>query len=289
MMTETILRDLAEAAGIESLLISKFSRRWDILVSREQPTPQPDFIAGILSLLFAAGEKHLYIERWDAINHIIEPEWTQLSKWDEAKLSVETLLDMTSGLDEAYAQCGVIGESFRFEPRILHKLAEVIEVQTGQTLSELFSGWLADPLGLPHTDCHLAPVNAVPPWQFVSNPESIHQIGIAMLKGEHFDGSYLRGMRESAASTQPHFRLLWWNQLTALLESMSGASAVHSAPEDLIISTLYGHSCLAVSGMHDLVITALGDGSNPSRTSALELLSSDPFWAALDIASPRTN
>ncbi len=281
-MDESILLNLAHSVGVESLLISRFSDRRTILLANTQPSAHQDVFPGVLSLLFAAGEKHLYVERWDAINHIVEPEWTQLSKWDEAKLSVETLLDMTSGIDHAFAQVGDIGHSFRFEPSILSKLTEVLETQTGQSLSSVISDWLTSPLGLPETDCFVEAVDSHPSYQLNISAESIHQIGIAMLKGELFDGSYLMAMREPAESTQKHFRLLWWNHLPSLLEALGQAAAPTSAPKDLLIATETGRVCLAVSGAHDLVITAVGHPSGPNRASALELLATPAFWTTLE-------
>jgi len=288
-MDESILRDLAHSAGVESLLISRFSDRRTILLADTQPSAHPDVFPGVLSLLFAAGEKHLFVERWDAINHIVEPEWTQLSKWDEAKLSVETLLDMTGGIDHAFAKVGDIGHSFRFEPSILSKLTEVLETQTGRPLTHLVSDWLTRPLGLPETDCSVEPVDSHPSYQLSISAESIHQLGIAMLKGELFDGSYLMAMREPAASTQKHFRLLWWNHLPALLEALGQTPVPTSAPKDLLIATENGQVCLAVSGAHDLVVTAVGHPRETNRASALELLATPEFWTTLEPEDPKTS
>ena len=36
-----------------------------------------DLLPGLIGMLYAAGEKQLFVERWDAVNHIVQPECAQ--------------------------------------------------------------------------------------------------------------------------------------------------------------------------------------------------------------------
>jgi len=279
-MDQVALHRIAEAAQVDALLVDQRSDPSFVLADAAGVSDRDDLLPGLIGMLFAAGEKHLFVERWDAVNHIVQPEWTKLSKWDEAKLSVETLLDMTTGMDSDLALMGTIGHSHTFEPVMLKKLVEILETQTAQPINEILASWLRDPLSIEPEHCQLIWDEQTGRWRLSASMDAIHRLGIAMLDAALFDGSYLMAMREPAQSSSPHFRLLWWNNCRALLEERR-ITPPNSVPSDLLVATLSGKECLAISGELDVALT-ISAPSQPTETHlALELLADPLLWEAL--------
>ncbi len=279
-MDQVALHRIAEAAEVDALLVDQRSDPSFVFADAARVSDRDDLLPGLIGMLFAAGEKHLFVERWDAVNHIVQPEWTKLSKWDEAKLSVETLLDMTIGMDSDLALMGTIGHSHTFEPVILKKLVEILETQTARPINEILACWLRDPLSIEPEHCQLIWDEQTSRWRLSASMDAIHRLGIAMLDAALFDGSYLMAMREPAQSSSPHFRLLWWNNCRALLEERR-ITPPDSVPSDLLVATLRGKECLAISGDLDVALT-ISAPSQPTETHlALELLADPLLWEAL--------
>ena len=279
-MDQVALHRIAEAAQVDALLVDQRLDPSFVFADSARVSDRDDLLPGLIGMLFAAGEKHLFVERWDAVNHIVQPEWTKLSKWDEAKLSVETLLDMTTGMDSDLALIGTIGHTHTFEPVILKKLVEILETQTAQPINEILASWLLDPLSIEPEHCQLIWDEQTSRWRLSASMDAIHRLGIAMLDAALFDGSYLMAMREPAQSSSPHFRLLWWNNCRALLEERR-ITPPNSVPSDLLVATLRGKECLAISGDLDVALT-ISAPSQPTETHlALELLADPLLWEAL--------
>jgi len=279
-MDQLALHRISEAAQVDALLVDQRSEHSFVFADAASVNDRDDLLPGLIGMLFAAGEKHLFVERWDAVNHIVQPEWTKLSKWDEAKLSVENLLDMTTGMDRDLAIAGTIGHSHTFEPVILAKLVEILETQTAQPIDEILASWLRDPLGIEPEHCQLSWDTHTNQWRLSASMDAIHQLGIAMLDAALFDGSYLMAMREPAQSSSSHFRLLWWNDCRALLKER-GIAPPSSIPSDLLVATLSGKECLAISGELDVALT-INAPDQPTKTHlGLELLANPLLWEAL--------
>ena len=279
-MDQLALHRIAEAAQVDALLVDQRSESYFVSANTVKVNDRDDLLPGLIGMLYAAGEKQLFVERWDAVNHIVQPEWTKLSKWDEAKLSVETLLDMTTGMDGDLALAGTIGHSHTFEPVVLKKLVEILETQTAQPIDEILASWLLNPLGIEPEHCQLSWDERTSRWRLSASIDAIHQLGIAMLDAALFDGSYLMAMREPAQSSSPHFRLLWWNDCRALLKER-GIAPPSSVPSDLLVATLSGKECLAISGDLDVALTISAPCQAKETHFALELLASPLLWEAL--------
>ena len=110
--------------------------------------------------------------------------------------------------------------------------------------------------------------------------DAIHRLGIAMLDAALFDGSYLMAMREPAQSSSPHFRLLWWNDCRGLLKER-GIAPPSSVPSDLLVATLSGRECLAISGELDVALTISAPNQPTEAHLALVLLANPQLWKAL--------
>ncbi len=61
------------------------------------------------------------------MNHIIDPEWTQLSKPDEASLTVEILMNMTTAWMRRFASQGQTGTDWAYNNVAYQKLKEALD------------------------------------------------------------------------------------------------------------------------------------------------------------------
>ena len=98
------------------------------------------------------GEEEKYLlETCDAINHHLDPEWTALSPWHEASVTIETLLAMTTGMDEQLRPLGEVGGEWRYNNTAYNYLKKILCLHTGLSLNELSREWLFNPLGMKNT------------------------------------------------------------------------------------------------------------------------------------------
>lgn len=102
----------------------------------------------ILLLLIGIAEDKYLLETLDNINHHLEPEWTQLSPWDEAKLSIETLLSMTTGMADDLSLSGEINQTWRYNNVAYNYLKQILMLHTEMSLQALSEDWLFGPLGM---------------------------------------------------------------------------------------------------------------------------------------------
>ncbi len=237
-------------------------------------TPQPlDVFAvqkALLTLLIGIAEDKYLIETLDHINHLIEPEWTQLSPWDEAKLSVETLLSMTTGMDDDLNLQGEINQTWRYNNVAYNYLKLALTEQAGLSLQQLSNDWLFAPLGMTQTTWvdrdQLLP-NGEPVTALQSTAGDLLQLGKLILGNGKFAGEQLvpehffEKLFASAPIENPAWCWgLWRNDAEFYLKAMSeqdgsvSGNIVPNAPPDLIAARgAYGNYIHVVPGQ-DLVI-----------------------------------
>ena len=128
-----------------------------------EATPVDVFVVqkGLVSLLLGIAEEKFLLNIPDCVNHHLPPGWTQLSPWDEAKLTIEILLNMVTGMDDELAAQGVIGETWRYNNTAYNYLKKILEIHTQKSLQGVTSDWLLEPLGMaktywePRSHCYL--------------------------------------------------------------------------------------------------------------------------------------
>ncbi|SVB44547.1 uncharacterized protein METZ01_LOCUS197401, partial [marine metagenome] len=92
---------------------------------------------GVLAILIGIAEEKYLLEVSDHMNHHIDPEWTKLSPWDEAKLTLETLMNMTTGMNDRLEADGDIGKTWRYNNVAYQQLKRILERHTGLSLQQL--------------------------------------------------------------------------------------------------------------------------------------------------------
>jgi CubicO group peptidase (beta-lactamase class C family) len=175
---------------------------------------------GLLSILIGIAEEKYLLEPCDAINHHLEPEWTNLSPWTEASLTIERLLAMTTGMDDELNELGTVGESWRYNNTAYNYLKKILSLHTGMTLNELSVEWLFDPLGMTETRwmdrSQLLP-DGTPISGLTSTAFDLAKIGQLVLNnGNHKDTNivpshYLNQMTAPGSKENPAWGFCWWN------------------------------------------------------------------------------
>ena len=244
-------------------------------------SPQPNAVdvfavqKGFLTLLLGVAEDQYLLETLDNINHHLAPEWTQLSPWDEAKLSIETLLTMTTGMDDELALLGEINKTWRYNNTAYQYLKEILCQQSDQTLQDLSDSWLLGPLNMADTRWVERPQklrNGKPFTGLQSTARDLARLGEFVLArgklGErHYVPDYfIKAMAEPGSEENPAWGWGWWNNSSShYLQPMREESPIQGrilpdAPEDLIAARGAYGNYLHVAPSLELVI---------ARTSAL--------------------
>ncbi|NQV64624.1 MAG: serine hydrolase, partial [SAR86 cluster bacterium] len=143
--------DFAQNTGSAQLMIKHSA---GLLIDAQFEAQPVDVFAvqkGLVAILVGIAQEKGFLEVYDHINHHLQPEWTQLSPWDEAKLNVETLLTMTTGMDDALGLLGEINKTWRYNNVAYGYLKQLMERTTGKPLSVMTDQRFFHPLGMSQT------------------------------------------------------------------------------------------------------------------------------------------
>ncbi|MCB1644070.1 MAG: serine hydrolase [Pseudomonadales bacterium] len=263
------IRTLAEETGTAQLCIVQGG---EVLLDEAWHAQAVDVFAvqkGVLALLMGIAEEKYLIELVDHINHHIDPEWTLLSPWDEAKLSIEIMLAMTTGMDDELRLNGEIGKTWRYNNVAYNYLKKALCEQSGLSLNELSSQWLFEPLGLATTHW-VEREHTLPDGRhftaLMSTARDLATIGEMVLSGGMWQGQplvpgyFLEQMSKPASEENPAWGYLWWNNdqshfMLPMKEPRRFEGApLPEAPADLIAARGAWHNSLSVVPSLELVI-----------------------------------
>ena len=175
---------------------------------------------GFLAILLGMAEEKYLLEISDHINHHIDPEWTHLSPWDEAKITLETLMTMTTGMNDLLEPDGEIGKTWHYNNVAYQQLKRILELHTGLSLQQLSQEWLLEPLGLKDTRWESRPSaaeggdsNAAMISGLWSTAHDLATIGEALRTDALVSSSFKASLGESGSLENPSWGRLWWNNL----------------------------------------------------------------------------
>jgi CubicO group peptidase (beta-lactamase class C family) len=275
-----------------------------LLVTGGDPAAEIDVYAielGVVSILVGIAQEKGFVEVCDHLNHHLVPEWTQLSPWDEAKLSIETVLTMTTGMDDNLALSGEINNSWRVNYVAHGYLKTLLETATGQSLAEISYAWLFEPLGMTGTRWfdrqQTLPDGAIMSGLLASASDLL-KLGQMLLQRGQFgglsvlgDAFYLDDMLRPGSKQNPAWGWLWWinNQSHFILpstmdafskESVSGVP-VPAGPADLYTTRSGNGSFLSVVPSLDIAVAVTASDSAEVRQA---LAFENEFWRRLLLA-----
>ncbi len=270
----------------------------DNCLLNEEFSPDPvDVYAvqkGLVALLIGKAQQDFLLETSDPVNHHLDPEWTGLGPWDEAKLTIETLLTMTTGMDDELKPLGEIGRSWRYNNTAYQYLKKILCQHTGLSLQALSEQWLLSPLGMQQTtweDRAVTIPDGTPISGLMSTARDLAQIGRLVLGRGSFEGNklltedfFFDQLVAPGSEENPAWGFLWWNNrgshypIPMREETVVQGPIIPSAPDDLIAARGALQNHLSVSPSLNLVVarTTLMPAKG-KRPAGFE----DQFWQLL--------
>jgi len=242
---------LAEQTGSAQCCVVKGGQT--VLDLKLQPEALDVFAVqkGIFTLLLGIAEEKYILETLDNTNHHLAPEWTQLSPWDEAKLSIESLLTMTTGMDDELAPLGEINKTWRYNNTAYQYLKEILTQQSDMALQDLSDAWLFRHLGMQETrwvDQSRRMPNGKAFTGLQSTAGDLAKIGEFVLAEGKWagrqivPGHFVRRMFEPGSEENPAWGWGWWNNsATHYVQPMREKNVVQGklipdAPRDLVLA-----------------------------------------------------
>ena len=232
---------------------------------------------GVLAVLIGIAQEQYLCETHDAINHHLAPEWTTVGPWEEAKLTIEILMDMTTGMDDSLAPLGEIGKTWRYNNIAYQYLKRILNEHTGLTLQDLSDDWLFSKIGMNQTtwyDRETRMPDGAPLSGLRSTAGDLSRLGNAILEGgSAFTGDqwFLSQLGRPGSDENPAWGLLWWNNASPHFmvpnsEKRFDGPILPAAPNDLIAARGARGNHLSFSRDEQLVAawTVIDDGE-PNR------------------------
>jgi CubicO group peptidase (beta-lactamase class C family) len=263
------VREFAKESGTSQIIVMTAG---ELLLDEAFDSEPVDVAAvqkGIVSILIGIAEEKYLLEITDPVNHHLDPEWTNLSPWDEAKLTIEILLNMTTGMDDELNPLGTIGESWRYNNIAYNYLKKILCLHTGQTLNELSKEWLFEPLGMANTywtdRASLLP-DGTPVTALVSTAKDLSRIGLMVIDEGKIDGVeivpsyFLNQLAQPVCAENLAWGLCWWNNNQEIFrlpfreETLRTGPITPSAPGDLIAARGANQNYLYIVPGLDLVV-----------------------------------
>ena len=171
---------------------------------------------GLVSLLFAIAEEKYLLDIPDCVNHHLPPEWTNLNPWDEAKLTIEGVLNMVTGMDDDLNALGTIDETWRYNNVAYNYLKKILEAHTELSLQEVTRQWLLEPLGMTRTEWQqrdaLLP-DGTPFTGLESTARDLLELVKLVLENgrDLVPAHYIESLNEPGPAENPAWNRCWWN------------------------------------------------------------------------------
>lgn len=295
--SEPLLEDLIGFSfeqGTTELAINYGGAPFVDVVGDVQPTDVFAVQKGILSLLIGIAEEKYLLETCDAINHHLDPEWTELSPWHEASVTIETLLAMTTGMDDELNPLGVVGVNWRYNNRAYNYLKKILCLHTGLSLNELSRQWLFDPLGMSNTQWENRDQKLPDGTVFTglrSCAADLIKIGQLVLGGGRWNDvqivpkHYIDQMSVGSSKDNPAWGFCWWNNsseqfMLPMKDKIYSGNVVPTAPNDLVSLRGAFGNFLYILPQHSLVVARTRKADHGKSEATFET----EFWRRLLLA-----
>jgi len=277
------LIDWARASNLAQLTILQHGAT--LVDTRPNPAPVDVYAVqkGIVALLLGIAQEQYLLEISDPVNHHVDPEWTRIGPWQEARLTIEILMQMTTGMNDDLEPEGEIGTTWRYNNVAYQQLKKILCLHTGRTLDDLSRDWLFDRVGMTDTrwfDRDLRLPDGTPLSAMASTAADLARLGEAVRNGGGAFTSerwYLDEIRKPGSAENPAWGLLWWNNDQAHFkvpasERTFEGPAIATAPGDLIAARGARGNHLGISRDTGLVVAAtVNQTGDVSRTLERDL------------------
>lgn len=226
----------------------------------------------VVSLLAGIAEGNGLLDLEAPVSSYLGEGWSEATPDQEAAITVEHLLTMTSGLLDDHTFETPAGQTWRYNTRVYARMLSVLEAASGLTVDAYTAQWLTEPIGM--EDSGWVPR----PWAgqggnavgFGTTARDLSRLGLLTLRGGVWNGvdvlgnpGYLERSTSPSQQLNPAYGYLWWlngqeRGLRSNGDAFEGA-LIPTAPDDLYVAWgALRRMCYVVPSMN-LVVTRLGD------------------------------
>jgi len=264
------VEEMARSTGTAQLVVTHPDGAVLDIVFSPEPVDVYAVQKGVMALLLGIAQEKYLLEITDNANHHLTPEWTGLSPWDEAKLTIEILMNMITGMDDELKPLGEIGKSWRYNNTAYQYLKKILCDHTDMSLQALSDSWLFDPIGLNQTTWVNRPqllANGIPISGMLSTAQDLSRIGLLVLGKGDIQGDtimsekfYFDELAAPGSEENPAWGLMWWNNHSShhrnpmREQKIVDGPAIPQAPADLIAARGAVQNHLAVVPSLELVV-----------------------------------
>ena len=194
-----------------------------------------------------------------------------LEEFQEGRITVLNLLNMTSGLDEGFAYTDPAGAQFFYNTPVYAVTKRVLAAASGQSLDAMTRAWLTEPLGMKDTDWRRRPAalaSAGNDTALVTTPRDIARLGLMVLSGGLAqDGTRVVSQAQLAAmfersQANPAYGRLWWlngaDYAVRSVDRRTEGPLIAAAPVDLVGAYGLFERRLYIVPSRDLVVVRTG-------------------------------
>lgn len=249
----------------------------------------------IVAVITGIAQQRGYLSITDPVSTYLGAGWSATQSENEAKITLQHLLSMTSGLSDALEFEAEPGTRWRYNTPAYHLIMPVVEAATGLDRDTLTSQWITDKLGMLDSGWVPRPwANADIGVGFATSARDLARFGLMIQAGGRWqnapvldDGAFFAEMLSPSQSLNPSYGYLWWlnGQAFALQANAQATRAtgalIPSAPSDMVAMQGAGDRKLYLVPSMDLIVVRLGYTGSANGISF-----NDAFWRALMAAAP---
>ena len=248
---------------------------------------------GLTVLLFGIAEAKGLLRITDPVNRYLNPGWTNLPPELEASLTIKTLLNMTSGMDDMLNPLGQIGQTWRYNNTSYNYLKKVLCLCSGMDLQATTRNWLTGPLGMTQTswvDREQRLPDNTPLTGLLATANDLAMLGTLVgQQGRHDGGQlvpaeFISMLGKPGSAENPAWGLCWWNNNQAHYKNPMQENVTHegpiipAAPAELIAARGAMQNALYVVPALELVVARTASPPLPGqRPKPFEQV----FWSLL--------
>jgi CubicO group peptidase (beta-lactamase class C family) len=228
----------------------------------------------VVSLLAGIAEGKGLLDLAAPVSFYLGEGWSKAATDQEAAITIEHVMSMTSGLSIDRTFEVPAGQKWRYNTNVYSRMLPVLEAVSGLSVDEYTVQWLTAPIGM--SDSSWVPRPWITSGQdanvvgFGSTARDLARLGLLVLRGGKWNGidilgnpGYIKRSTSSSQQLNPAYGYLWWlNGQERYLKGRGDVfegQLIPSAPNDLYFASgALGRKCYVVPSMM-LVVTRLGD------------------------------
>lgn len=266
---------------------------WDISKSLENPLFK-DFVPGktpdgrliedvasvqksVVALLVGIANGKGVVDLNASVSHILGEGWSNATTNQEEKITVEHLLNMTSGLDAQLNFSHPVGTHWEYNTTAYSQIVKILELITQKDINTLTKIWLGDPIGIQESYWGQRPERFPYRHGYMATHRDLARLGLLVLNKGHWqkkdllqNQAYLKKALLPSQNLNRQYGYLYWLN--------TDKASIPSGAADMICMRGALNRYVYIAPSLDLIVVRLGDEAERSFY--------ENFWGLLVDAMP---